>query len=127
MNVVDSSGWIEYVVDGPNADHFAGAIEDVSTLIVPTISILEVFRWVLRERGEAEAIQTAALMQQGEIVDLDAPLATQAAQLGLKHKLPLADSILLATAVAHRATLWTQDADFEGMSGVNYIAKVRSR
>lgn len=125
MNVVDSSGWIEYVVDGPNADHFAEPIEDVSALVVPTISILEVFRWVLRERGEAEAIQTVALMQQGEIVDLDTPLATQAAQLGLKHKLPLADSIMLATAQAYGATLWTQDADFDGVAGVNFLAKVR--
>ena len=126
MNVVDSSAWIEYVVDGPNAEYFASAIEDVEELIVPTISILEVFKWVLRERGEADALQTVALMQQGDVVDLDTPIATAAAKLGVTDKLPLADSIMLATAQTYGATLWTQDADFQGMPGVKYIARQAS-
>jgi toxin FitB len=123
VNVVDSSGWIEYVVDGPNSDFFAEPIEAPDDLIVPTVSILEVFKWVLRERSEADALQTAALMQQGEVVDLDPAIATGAAKLGLTHKLPLADSVMLATAQAFGATLWTQDADFEGLPGVRYRAK----
>jgi predicted nucleic acid-binding protein len=127
VNVVDSSGWIEYVVDGPNSEFFAEAIESPEELIVPTLSILEVFRWVLRERGEADALQTAALMQQGEVVELDTAIATSAAKLGLTHRLPLADSVILATAHAFGATLWTQDADFDGLPGVRYHAKqVRS-
>lgn len=92
---------------------------------MPTISILEVFRWVLRERGEADALQTAALMQQGDVVELDTAIATRAAKLGLTHKLPLADSVMLATAQAFGATLWTQDADFDGLQGVQYRAKPR--
>jgi predicted nucleic acid-binding protein len=127
VNVVDSSGWIEYVVDGPNADFFAGPIEQADELLVPTISILEVFKWVLRERGEADALQAAALMQQGEVVELDTAIATRAAQLGLTHKLPLADSVMLATAETFGATLWTQDVDFDGLPGVRYRAKIYTR
>ena len=127
MNVVDSSGWIEYVVDGPNADVFAGPIEQADELLVPTISILEVFKWVLRERGEADALQGAALMQQGEVVTLDTATATRATQLGLMHKLPLADSVMLATAETFGATLWTQDVDFDGLPGVRYRAKIYTR
>ena len=122
-NVVDSSGWLEYLADAPNAEFFAPALEDPEHLIVPTLSIFEVFKWVLRERGEDAALQAAALMQQGQVVDLDAVLATRADKLGLEHKLPLADSIMLATAHAHGAVLWTQDADFQGLPGVQYRAK----
>jgi predicted nucleic acid-binding protein len=125
--VVDSSAWIEYVTDGPNADFFAPAIEEPEQLIVPSITILEVFRWVLRERGESDALQTAALMSQGEVVDLDATLAMLSARLGLQHRLPLADSVVLATAHAFDATLWTQDADFDGVPGVQFRAKPTGR
>lgn len=125
-NVVDSSGWLEYLADAPNADFFAPAIEDPERLIVPVLSILEVFKWVLRERDEDAALQAAALMQQGQVVDLDVALAIRAAKLGLAHKLPLADSIILATAHAHGAVLWTQDSDFEGLPGVQYRAKPRA-
>lgn len=126
MNVVDSSGWLEYVVDGPNAEFFAEPIEDPENLIVPSLSILEVFKWVLRERGENDALQTVALMQQGQVVDLDVSIATRAAKAGLDHKLPLADSVMLATAQVFNATLWTQDADFDGIPGVNYRPKQKS-
>jgi len=124
-SVVDSSGWLEYLADGANADVFADAIEDVECLVVPSLSILEVFKWVLRERGEDAALQAAALMQQGQVVDLDVAMALRAAKLGLEHKLPLADSVMLATAQAHGAILWTQDADFEGIEGVQYRAKAK--
>ena len=123
MNVVDSSGWIEYFTEGPNAGFFAGAIEKVGELLVPALTIYEVFKWISRERGEAQAVKAVAHMQQGEVVDLDAKLAAYAARLSLQTKLPMADSIVYATARIHEATLWTQDDDFEGLDGVKYVAK----
>ncbi|MCR4407162.1 MAG: type II toxin-antitoxin system VapC family toxin [Anaerolineae bacterium] len=124
MNVVDSSGWLEYFADGPNADFFAPAIEDVSELIVPSLSLDEVFKRVLRQRGESDALQAVAVMQQGTVVDLDAAMALSAAKLSVDLGLPMADSVMLATARAHNATLWTQDADFKGVEGVEYIEKM---
>jgi predicted nucleic acid-binding protein len=122
-NLVDSSGWLEYLADAENADFFAPVIEEPKQLVVPSVSILAVFKWVLRERGEDAALQAAALMQQGTVVDLDVALAIRAAKLGLDHKLPLADSIMLATAHTHGALLWTQDADFASIEGVRYQSK----
>ena len=123
MNVVDSSGWIEYFTEGPNSGFFAGAIEKVDELIVPAVCIYEVFKWVSRERGETQALKAVAHMQLGEVVDLDSKLAIHAARLSLQAKLPMADSIVYATARASEATLWTQDDDFEGLDDVKYIAK----
>ncbi len=120
MNVVDSSAWLEYFADGPNAERFASAIEDTAQLLVPSVTILEVFKRVLQQRGEGAALNCAALMQQGEVVVLTAALATRAALLGIRHKLPLADSIIYATAQEADALVWTQDADFEGLPGVRY-------
>lgn len=122
MNVVDSSGWLEYFAGGRNASFFAPAIEDARRLVVPTISLLEVFKRVLQQRGEPSALQAVAVMHQGQVVDLDAPLALAAARLRLRERLPLADSVMLATARAHKATLWSQDADFKGMRGVRFVA-----
>ncbi len=123
MNVVDSSAWIEYFTDGPNAGFFAGAIEKVEDLLVPALVIYEVFKWVSRERGETQAVKAVAHMQQGEVVDLDAKLAAYAARLSLQTKLPLADSIVHATARIREARLWTQDDDFKGLDDVKYIPK----
>ena len=123
MNVVDSSGWIEFLGGGANAEFFAAAITDTPRLVVPSISVFEVCRWMRRELGERRALDAMALMQQGSIVDLDATLAMSAARLSLELKLPMADSIILATARASEATLWTQDDDFEGLDDVKYIAK----
>ena len=123
MNVVDSSGWIEYFTEGPNSGFFAGAIEKVDELIVPALAVYEVFKWVSRERGETQALKAVAHMQLGEVVDLDSKLAIYAARLSLQTKLPMADSIVYATARASEATLWTQDEDFEGLEDVKYIAK----
>jgi predicted nucleic acid-binding protein len=122
-NVVDSSGWIEFFAGAPNASFFAAAIEDVGRLIVPSITILEVFKRVMMARGQAQALIAAAHMQQGRVVDLDQLLAVEAARLGIELKLPLADSVVLATARRYGATLWTQDADFENIAGVRFIAK----
>jgi toxin FitB len=124
MNVVDSSGWLEYFADGPNASFFATAIEDVGKLIVPSISLYEVFKRVLQQRSETDALQAVALMSQGQVIDLDQPLALRAAQLSATLGLPMADSIILATAQSVNATLWTQDADFKDIPGVQYIAKL---
>ena len=123
MNVVDSSGWIEFLGGGANAEFFAKAVSDAPRLVVPTICVFEVCRWMRRELGERHALEAMALMQQGSIIDLDATLAMSAARLSLELKLPMADSIILATARASEATLWTQDDDFEGLEDVKYIAK----
>jgi len=123
MNLVDSSGWLEYFGDALNADFFAPAIEDVPNLLVPTICILEVFRRVLQQRDEKAALQVAAIMQQGHVVDMDSAVALYAAGIGVDLKLPLADSVILATARMHNATIWTQDEDFKGLEGVRYVSK----
>ena len=123
MNVVDSSGWLEFFADGPNADFFAPAIQDIKQLIVPTLSIFEVFKRILQQREEGEALQAIALMQQGTVVELTSMLALEAAKLSLEEKLPLADSIMLSTSRAYDATFWTQDSDFENISGIKYIRK----
>ncbi|MEW6499977.1 MAG: type II toxin-antitoxin system VapC family toxin [Thermodesulfobacteriota bacterium] len=123
MNVVDSSGWLEYFADAPNAGHFAKPLQAKATLVVPTICLFEVFKVVLRERGEDAALQAAALMRQGMVVDLDSPLAIWAAQNSLTYKLPMADSIILTTAQAHQAAIWTQDTHFQGLPNVHYFPK----
>lgn len=120
MNVVDSSAWLDYFADGPNAKHFALAIENTEKLLVPSITLLEVFKRISQQRGEGVALQYAALMQQGSVAVLTAALATRAALLGIRHKLPLADSIIYATAQEAGAVVWTQDADFDGLPGVRY-------
>ena len=122
MNVVDSSGWLEYLADGPNADFFAPAIEATDELVVPTLSLYEVFKRVLQQRGEGHALQAVALMVQGQVIDLDVDLALSAAKVSAELKLPMADSVMLATARAQETILWTQDADFDGLAGVRYIA-----
>jgi predicted nucleic acid-binding protein len=123
MNVIDSSAWLEYFTDGPSVHFFAPAIEDTDALVVPTISIYEVFKRMLQQRGEGDALQAVAAMMEGQTVGLDEQLALDAAKVSVDLRLPMADSIMLATARAHNATLWTQDADFEGVEGVKYIAR----
>ena len=123
MNVVDSSGWLEYLADGPNADFFAKPITATTKLVVPTVSLYEVFKRVVQQRGEGDALQAVALMEQGTVIELSAPLALSAARISLTEKIPMADSIMLATARAYSATLWSQDADFENITGVKYTPK----
>jgi predicted nucleic acid-binding protein len=128
MNVVDSSGWLEYFAGGANAGFFAKPIEASSALIVPTLSLYEVFRRVLQQRGEGDALQAVAVMQQGRVVDLTTTIALAAARISLDVGLPTADSVMLACARAFDATLWTQDVDFEHIPNVRYVAKkVHSR
>ena len=123
MNGVDSSGWLEYLADGPNVDFFANSILATADILVPTLSLYEVFKRVLQQRGEDDALQAVALMQQGTIIELSASLALSAARISLNDKIPMADSIMLATARAYGATLWSQDSDFENIPGVRYLAK----
>ena len=123
MNVVDSSAWIEYFINGPNARAFEAPIQDSASLLVPTIVTLEVYRYVLRERGREHALTVVAAMRQGRALELDEALAIDAAELGASRGLSLADSIIYAASVLHAATLWTQDADFDGLEGVEYRPK----
>jgi len=123
MNVVDSSGWLEYFADGANADFFAPAVEDLEKLLVPSISLLEVFKRVFQQRGESQALQAVAQMRAARVIDLDGAVALSAARISLDLKLPLADSVILATAYAYGAALWTQDSDFKGIEGVKYVAR----
>ncbi len=123
MNIIDSSGWLEYFADGPNASFFSRPLQKTTDLIVPTITVYEVFKSVLRQRSESDALQAIALMQQGSVVDLTTGISISAAKISLERHLPMADSIILATARTYRATIWTQDSDFKGIDGVQYITK----
>jgi len=123
MNLVDSCGWLEYLADGPNAGFFAPAIEDVDDLLVPTLCILEVFKRVLQQRGEDAALQAVALMQQGQVIDLDSGTAVTTAKIGHELKLPMADAVIVATARIHNAVIWTQDSDLKDVEGVKYVKK----
>lgn len=124
-NVVDSSAWLSYFADEPGAAHFAAAIEGSGSLVVPTVCVLEVFKVIARQRGDGDALQAAALMQQGRVVDLDANLALIAAKAGIDHKLPLADSIVYATALSVDGIVWTQDEDFEDLPDVRFFRRTK--
>lgn len=123
MNVVDSSGWLEYFANGANAEFFAPPIEELDQLIVPAITLYEVFKRVYQQRTEDDALKAVAHMQQGTVVDVDGTIALEAARLSAHEKLPMADSLILVTAQRHQATLWTQDVDLQRFSNVRYIAK----
>ena len=120
MNVVDSSAWLEYFADGPNAGEFAEVIFETERLIVPSLTLFEVFKRIRGQRDLDSALYAVAQMQRGRVIDLEANLAIAAAELSAESGLPMADSIILATAHAHEAVLWTQDADFKGLEGVEY-------
>jgi len=123
MNVVDSSGWLEYFGRGVNGERFAPIVRASADLVVPTISLFEVFKRIVADRGEAAALSAIGWMTLGTVVDLTQQIALAAALLSLEHKLPLADSIILATARAYQATLWTEDEHLKGLPGVQYIEK----
>jgi len=122
MNIVDSSGWLAYFASGPNADFFSEPIEETAELLVPTISLYEVFKRILQQRSETEALKAVAFMQSGTILDLTSTIALHAANISNDLKIPMADSVMLASARENDAILWTQDGDFEGLEGVRYIA-----
>ena len=123
MNVLDSSGWLEYFADGPNAANFTTPLTELDRLLVPSITLYEVYKSMLRQRGKQMAVEAIAAMKRGRVLPLDEPLALKAAATSLELKLPMADSIIYATARKHDALLWTQDVDFQGLSGVRYYPK----
>ena len=123
MNLVDSSAWIEYFAEGPNAEYFAPVIENTAELVVPSISLFEVFKRILQQRSETDALRAVTVMMQGQIIDLDASLALSAARTSVNEKLAMADSIILMTARSMHATIWTQDADFKDIPDVQYKAR----
>lgn len=123
MNIIDSSAWLSFFADEPSSDNFLPPIQDKDSLVVPVITIYEVFKVVLREATENEALQVVGAMQKGAVVDLTVSIAISASKLSLKHKLPMADSIILATAQHYHAIVWTQDIDFKDIPGVNYFQK----
>lgn len=122
MNVVDSSGWIEFFTDGVNVSVFGEAIDDLDQLVVPSITLLEVFEFVLRGKDETSALEAIASMRQGQVIDLDGELALLAGKFGVDHGLPLADSVIYATAQRSGAVVWTQDSDFQDLPDVRYVA-----
>ncbi len=126
MNVIDSSAWLSYFAGDANSVKFAEGIEDLDSLLVPSITLTEIFKHVLRNRDEEAALTVIAHMEQGRVIVLDAELAIAAASYGIKHKLPLADSIIFATAQKYNATIWTQDIDFKGLPNVKYFPKAKS-
>ena len=126
MNVVDSSAWLSYFAGDKNAEEFAAAIEDVEKLLVPSITLTEVFKCIMRQRDENAALEGIAHMEQGRVVPLDNSLAIDAAVFGLKYKLPLADSIIYATGNKFSAVVWTQDTDFKALPNVKYFPKVNA-
>ncbi len=123
MNIVDSSGWLEYFSGGPNAVDFQPPLQEPSSLIVPTITIYEVFNVVFRETSENEALQSIAAMQKGSVVKLTDSIAIRAAKLSLQHNLPMADSIILSTAKTYKCVIWTQDSDFKNLERVKFFPK----
>jgi predicted nucleic acid-binding protein len=123
MILVDSSGWLEYFSNGKNADIFARIVEDTENLIISTINLYEVYKKILQQRDENSALQAVALMQQAKVISVDPTLSLLAAKISVDFKLPMADSIILATAVSNNSTLWTQDSDFKDIPGVKFIKR----
>lgn len=123
MNLVDTSGWLEYFADTPQARHFAAAIENTRQLIVPSVVLYEVFKKVSLAFDEGKAFAVVAQLKQGRIVDMDETVALYAGKLSIEHKLPMADAFIYATALLNKATVFTQDAHFEGLPQVKYFAK----
>ncbi len=123
MNLVDSSGWLEYLSDGQNADNFAEAIENTEELIVSTINIYEIYKKILKERDENTALQVVGLMSQATVVEVDTKIALHAAKLSYEKNIPMADSIIYVTALLHNAVVWTQDSDFINLESVKYFPK----
>jgi len=121
MNLVDTSGWIEFFFGGENASEFVDPIEDIPQLIVPVVCLYEVFKKIYSVGDEARALQAVAQMKQGSVVELNEDIALRAALISLRHKLPMADSFIYATGQLNGALVWTQDADFEGLPGVRYV------
>ena len=125
-NCLDSSGWIEVFHNASNAREFLKALGDFSSVIVSTISLYEVWKYTLLNADASRAQKIRQVMQQGIVVPVEAEIAIQAADLSLKRKIPMADSLIYTTAVLHNAILWTQDDHFNGLPHVRYFPKIKS-
>jgi predicted nucleic acid-binding protein len=125
LSLLDSSGWIEYFADGPNAERFAPVVDDIASLLVPTIVLHEVYGWTAREGGESAASRAMATLQSGTVIDLDSDLALASAHAARTHRLPTADSIIYASAQSRNAIVWTQDEDFRDLPDVRYFPKIK--
>ena len=123
MIVLDSSAWLEFFVDGPHARKIAPRMRDLSIVATSSIALYEVYKWLKRERSEEDALLAVAAMKQTRIVDVTDEIALTAADLSLSLRLPMADSVMLATARAQNAELVTTDSDFEGIPGVILLSK----
>jgi len=123
MNLVDSSGWLEYFADDKNAKHFAPAIENTKELIVSTINIYEIYKKILVTKDENFAMEAIALMYQGEVIDVTSEISIEAARLSAKENIPMADSLIYITGRKNNAIIWTQDYDFKNLDGVKFIKK----
>lgn len=123
MNLVDSSGWLEYLADSKNAKNFASAIENTDELIVSTINIYEIYKKILLEKDENSALQVVGLMQQAKVIEVSSSIAIQAAKFSCEQKIPMSDSIIYITAKVNDAIVWTQDIDFKDLEGVKYFKK----
>ncbi|NWF50431.1 MAG: type II toxin-antitoxin system VapC family toxin [Ignavibacteriaceae bacterium] len=123
MNLVDSSGWLEYFADGKNAKHFAPIIQDLENLVVSTINLYEIYKKIIQQRDENSAIQAIAIMQQANIVEVTPQIAVEAAKISIENEIPMADSLIIATARSVNATIWTQDSDFKGLENVMFFKK----
>jgi toxin FitB len=123
MNVVDSSGWIEYFFDSTRADLFASAIEDVTKLLVPVVSIFEVHKVLSRKLPAGAVLSCLDVMRQGRVLDLTDRRAVAAADITAKHKLAMADAVMYSMAREFDGTLWTQNVNYEGLVGVKFFAK----
>lgn len=121
MNLVDSSGWLEYFADGKNAKHYAPIIQDLENLAVSTINIYEVYKKIVQQRDEKDAIQAIAVMQQSNVIEVTEQIAVEAAKLSVANSIPMADSIVIATAQSIDATIYTQDNDFRGFKNVKFF------
>lgn len=123
MNIVDSSIWLEYFAGSSVGDKVSDIIEDIDTLLVPSITLYEVFKKIQSELDEDKALLAIAHMKQGAIIDLDSDLAIYSAIVGKEYKLAMADSIIYATSKKHNAILWTQDKHFKDLPNVRYFEK----
>jgi toxin FitB len=121
MNLVDSTGWLAFFSEGKNAAVFGIPIQNVDTLLVPTIIMHEVFKVLLRESGEQNAMIAHAHMQLGKSIDLTPELAIAASRISLEYNLPITDSIVLASAQSLNAVIWTQEEHFKGIRNVKYF------
>ena len=122
MNVVDSSCWLEFFAGSELGKQFKPLIQNVAELVVPVVTIYEIFKTVALT-NEEDALKAVALMNTGTVVDLTQELAINAALASHEHQLPMADAMILATAQAYEATLWTMDEHFKGIDGVKRIEK----